>query len=523
MPKERIIVGLATSKAIAAGPDIAIRRFANAKTTDPCLDGETEGTQISFDFEKADSIIAAADEEAKIIGNQYLGMGDMSVAKSGEGLNVHVAVQAWPQSALVYLAQLNQGTITSFQRQPLLLIETWQHMVEMYSLVHTKAETTANLHERERLQVHAALDEEMDITLQRSVEAQASIKDLRNCQNNIINLMAEIENQTNSLLRKWADDRLALVTQGKTYFETMASQHKSCLMQIDIKSQQHKFETMPQLTKGWRDGARYYYDMIVTVFRHRIMPVLVNKHCQEQLEIILQQNFMDQPGLTLNMLVLWCGKILKVDTQSYKLQASAVYLPQAMRKYTEQVLPQTVSYEHIDVAATRHMSLFRAGGELVRQWCQTAMCLQVNESAANVVFRAAIMLSVLVDEAESVDAAITSFHDTDSTRAIQSITAHRDQSIGSVLKKLRASVDDMDKAVAANVNLAAEKRKLSQWIQTWEKIRNDMPAEVAAFSPSQNRWFRLVSDEHKAKLNRIMISVDTLSAQKILDLLRSGV
>jgi len=250
--------------------------------------------------------------------------------------------------------------------------------------------------------------------------------------------------------------------------------------------------------------------------------VLTNSHYREQLNIIMQQNFMEQPGLTLNTLVTCFSELIKTNVQTYKLQASAVYLPHAVRAMAEQPT-QRVNYEHIDVAAARQAVLFRAGGELIRQWCMTAIMLQVHDSAAELVFRAAIMLSVLVDEAESVDTAIASFHDTDYARNMQKVTAHRDQSISMTLERFHASVDAIDKAIAENPDLASRQRKLVDWLNTWEKLRNDMPAIVAALSPTQNRWFRFVTDEHKARLNKITVDTDVHSAQKILALLKGGV
>lgn len=524
MPREEVVVGLVTSKATAGGPDVSIRRFAGlsqpaAPSQAPLADNDAH---VTLDLEEADSIVAMADEQARHLGNQYLGAGDLSAAKSGEGINVHVAVQAWPQSALTFLAQLNQGTITALQRQPLMLYETWQNMLDTHILAQTKIDGTVRSLERERIQISSSLEEEMIQTTKRSTEAQASVRDLRNCQIQISKSIAEVEELQRKIMRKWADDRLALVTQGKLYFETMATQHKSGMVQIENKAQQHKYTTIPQLSKGWRDNARYLYDMLVVAFRQRIMPVLTNNHYREQLKIILEQNIMDQPGLTLNTLVMCFGELIKANVQTYKLQASAVYLPQAVRAMAQQPT-QNVNYERIDVAATRQAMLFRAGGELIRQWCYTATMLQVNHSAAELVFRAAIMLSVLVDEAESVDTAIASFHETDCVRNMQKVTAHRDQSISTMLERLTASVDIVDKALAENAELVRKQRTLNDWIGTWENLRNDMPAVVAALSPTQNRWYRFEFDEHKARLNKITVDTDVYSAEKILALLKAGV
>jgi hypothetical protein len=523
MPREQVVVGLVTSKAAADGPDVSIRRFAGlneaAVNSAPLVENDIN---VTLDLEEAESIVALADEQARHLGNQYLGAGDLSLAKSGDGINVHVAVQAWPQSALTFLAQLNQDKITALQRQPLMLYETWQNMLDSHMLVQTKIKNTVQSLERERTQISLSLEDEMAQTTQRSSDAQASLRDLRNCQNKIMQMITEIEDLQKTIMHKWSDDRLMLVTQGKLYFETMATQHKSGIVQIENKAQQHKFTTMPQLTKGWRDGARYLYDMLAAAFRQRIMPVLINSHYRDQLRIILEQNFMEQPGLTLNTLVMCFGELMKANVQTYKLQASAVYLPQAVRAMASQP-SQTINYERIDVAATRQAMLFQAGGELIRQWCCTATMLQVNDSAAELVFRAAVMLSVLVDEAESVDTAIDSFHETDCVRNMQRVTAHRDQSISSMLERLHASVDFVDKALAENTELVSKQRKLSDWVGTWETIRNDMPAVVAALSPTQNKWFRFIIDEHKARLNRITVDTDVYAAQKILALLKGGV
>lgn len=529
MPREQVVAGLITGKLASSGPDVAIRRFAGLTAEAAAAAGQIStdahnllngNIQVSVDVEEAKSIIAAADEDARKIGNQYLGAGDLSLAKTGDGINVHVAVQAWPQSALAFLAQLHQAKITTFQRQPLMLFETWQNMIAAHQVVHAKVKETLQALERERAHTAAILEDEMNQAAQRSVDASASVTDLRNCQNNITRLMTELQEKNRQVSKQWTDSRLAIVSQAKLYFETMAAQHKSGLTHIEAKAQQHKFTVMPKLTKSWRDGARSYFDLITNAIRQRLLPVLTNNHYREQLNIIIQQNFADQPGLTLNTLVMCCSEILKVNPQTYRLQASAVWLPQAMRMSA--LSSPDAGYEHIDVAATRQATLFQAGGSLIQQWCHLSKSLQQNEAAAELIFRAAVMLSVLIDEAESVDTAIASFHETDCARGMQRVTAHRDQSISVALEKFVASVDAIDQASAENSELASKQRKLSEWGDTWRKLRNEMPAEVAALSPSQNRWYRLVTEEHKARLNEIIINSDVTSAEKILQMLKSG-